>query len=296
MMTDRQAPLKNLEKRKDFLVVIDSDGCAFDSMEITHKECFIPAIIKYWDLQPVSRYARAAAEFVNLYSRWRGSNRFEALIMIFDLLEEWPVVAERGAVIPRAKGLRRWIERGTVLDNPALAAEVERTGDTDLARALAWSAGVNVAIADMVHGVPPFPHVPEVLGMLADRADIIVCSGAQCETVERVWAEHRLVPLVRVIAGREMGSKAEHLSLAVSDRYDRDKVLMIGDSPFDGRIATASGVRFYPINPGRETASWERFALETAGLFFAGDYDVTIQDKLVQEFEGLLPETPPWQR
>jgi len=42
-------------------------------MEIKQKECFIPNIIKYWKLQAISKYARAAAEFVNLYSKWRVS-------------------------------------------------------------------------------------------------------------------------------------------------------------------------------------------------------------------------------
>jgi len=35
-----------------------------------------------------NRDAREAAEFVNLYSRWRGINRFPALVMVFDLLRE----------------------------------------------------------------------------------------------------------------------------------------------------------------------------------------------------------------
>ena len=30
------------KKTNDFLVGIDSDGCAFDTMELKHKECFIP--------------------------------------------------------------------------------------------------------------------------------------------------------------------------------------------------------------------------------------------------------------
>ena len=59
-------PLIDLQPSTDFLVGIDSDGCVFDSMEIKHKECFIPNIIKFWGLQAVSKYAREAAEFVNL--------------------------------------------------------------------------------------------------------------------------------------------------------------------------------------------------------------------------------------
>ena len=92
MSTDPQAALKAFERRHDFFVGIDSDGCAFDTMEIKHKECFIPNIVKHWDLQAVSKYAREAAEFVNLYSHWRGINRFPAVLMVFDLLRERPEV------------------------------------------------------------------------------------------------------------------------------------------------------------------------------------------------------------
>jgi len=48
-MSDHIEQLKALEKKKDFFVGIDSDGCAFDSMEIKHKECFIPNIINSWE-------------------------------------------------------------------------------------------------------------------------------------------------------------------------------------------------------------------------------------------------------
>jgi len=40
-------PLLELEPRYDFFVGIDSDGCAFDTMEIKHKECFTPNTIKH---------------------------------------------------------------------------------------------------------------------------------------------------------------------------------------------------------------------------------------------------------
>jgi hypothetical protein len=35
-----------------------------------------PAFIKHMGLQPVSKYARETCEFANLYSKWRGANRF----------------------------------------------------------------------------------------------------------------------------------------------------------------------------------------------------------------------------
>ena len=98
----------NFKKQKEFFIGIDSDGCAFDTMELKHKECFIPNIIKFWNLQPVSRYAREVAEFVNLYSRWRGINRFPALIMTFDLLAKREEVKRRGVKFPELKPLREW--------------------------------------------------------------------------------------------------------------------------------------------------------------------------------------------
>ncbi|NIV35959.1 MAG: HAD family hydrolase, partial [Anaerolineae bacterium] len=57
-------PLAELKPRHGFFVGIDSDGCAFDTMEIKHKECFTPNTIKHWSLQAVSKYARQASEFV----------------------------------------------------------------------------------------------------------------------------------------------------------------------------------------------------------------------------------------
>ena len=51
-----------LERERDFFVGIDSDGCVFDTMELKHKECFIPAFIQHYGLQGVSKYAREAAE------------------------------------------------------------------------------------------------------------------------------------------------------------------------------------------------------------------------------------------
>ena len=92
--------------KHDFFVGIDSDGCAFDSMELKHKECFIPNIINYYNLQAISKYAREAAEFVNLYSKSRGINRFPALIETLDWLARRPEVAARGIKIVVPDSLR----------------------------------------------------------------------------------------------------------------------------------------------------------------------------------------------
>ncbi len=155
-MIHTRQDIENLEPARDFFVGIDSDGCAFPTMEVKHKECFIPNTVKHWKLQPVSRFAREAAEFVNLYSKWRGINRFPALIMVFDLLADRPEVT-RAVKLPDIESLRSWTKRETTLGNATLKAEVARSGDPLLKRVLAWSEGVNASVEDMVVGVPRSP-------------------------------------------------------------------------------------------------------------------------------------------
>jgi hypothetical protein len=164
--------------RHSFFVGIDSDGCVFDSMEIKHKECFIPHIIKYWKLQAISKYARTAAEFVNLYSKWRGVNRFPALTKTFELLRDWPEPMRRGVKIPEVPTLQAWIDSGATLGNPALEAEVAKTGDPILKQTLEWSQAVNRSIADVVEGVPPFPYFRECAEKVGQQADIICVSAS----------------------------------------------------------------------------------------------------------------------
>ena len=293
--TDPQAALRGFRRRHDFFVGIDSDGCAFDTMEVKHKECFIPAIVRAFGLAAVSKYAREVAEFVNLYSRWRGINRFPGLIMTLDLLAERPEVARRGLRVPRLEGLRDWIARETRLGNPALAAEAGATGDPDLAAALRWSEAVNRSIAEVVRDVPPFPFVRESLEALAGQADVMVCSATPGEALTREWAEHGLAHRVALIAGQEHGSKAEHLATAAAD-HDREQVLMIGDAPGDLRAAEANGVLFYPIDPGFEDESWRRFFEEALPRFLHGRYAGPYMAERVARFEALLPSAPPWRR
>ncbi|MFC1607202.1 HAD family hydrolase [Candidatus Latescibacterota bacterium] len=294
-MSDAQAPLKNLEPKHDFLIAIDSDGCVFDSMEIKQKECFTPNTIKFWKLQAVSKYARAAGEFVNLYSQWRGANRFPALVKVFDLLDDWPEVQNRNVEIPKAQALRDWVDNEPMLGNPALIAEVEKNGDPVMQQTLDWSLGVNAAIEDMVYGIPPFPLVRESLEAISEWADIIVCSGTPGEALEREWKENEIEGFPRVIAGQEMGKKKEHLEI-VAGKYPKGNVIMMGDAFGDLKAAKANDLLFYPINPGQEEKSWEVFYNEIADAFRNGNYTPDKEAGIISVFETLLPDTPPWKR
>ncbi len=286
--------LKQFKPEKEFFVGIDSDGCAFDTMEIKQKECFIPNTINIWDLQSISKYAREAAEFVNLYSQWRGINRWPALLMVFDLLADRAEVNDRGVKMPDVSTLRDWIANETKLGNIALAEVVSKTNDPSLKKALVWSEAVNQTVADTVRNVPPFPYMSESLVKMESAADMFVVSQTPCEALTREWQEHGIDGYVKAICGQEQGTKTEHIEFVANGKYSPDHMLMIGDAPGDMKAAKANNALFYPINPGNEELSWKRFHEEAFDKFVNGEYAGGYEDTLIKEFNACLPSTPPW--
>lgn len=291
---DPQQLLINLKPTKEFFIGFDSDGCVFDTMEIKHKECFCPNFIKYWELQPVSKYAREIWEFVNLYSKTRGCNRFLAINEAFKLLAERKEVKNRKFSAPDITPVLDWIKKETKLGNPTLKVYAEKVNDPVIDRCLKWSLAVNKDIDRMVYGIAPFPFVEESLQKLQNKADVIVVSQTPIEALEREWRENKIDHLVRFIAGQEHGTKTEHLKYASVGKYPVDKILMIGDAPGDFKAAKSNKVLFFPINPGKEEASWERFYKEGMDKFFDGAFQGSYQEELLKEFDSYLPEKPSW--
>jgi phosphoglycolate phosphatase-like HAD superfamily hydrolase len=295
MNNNAHNPLIDFSPEKKFFVGIDSDGCAFDTMEIKHKECFCPNTVHYWNLQTISKYTREAWEFVNLYSKSRGINRFMALIEVIDLLSVRKEVMARNTELPDLSSLKNWAKSETKLGNPALQAIVLEKNDPILDLALLWSKAVNNSISDMVHDIPPYPMVRESLEKLVDKADIMVISSTPVHALEREWTENEIDRYVRVIAGQEYGSKKEHIATAAKGKYDSNRILMLGDAPGDMKAAKSNGALFYPIIPGEEEASWERFYKEGIDVFLKGEYAGSYESELIKKFELKLPDTPSWQ-
>jgi phosphoglycolate phosphatase-like HAD superfamily hydrolase len=279
--------------KHEFLIGIDSDGCVFDTMELKQKECFTPNTVRFWGLQGVSKYAREACDFVNLYSKSRGCNRFLALIEELDWLAKRPEVLARGVRVDVPQSLRDWVARETKLGNPALIDEVERTNDAGLKKTLEWSLAINEFV-DMIvgTGVPPFPCVRECLAKMQDQADVLVVSATPQDALVREWEEQDLYKYVATICGQELGTKKE--SLTLSTKYKKDRTLMIGDAPGDHKAAVANNALFYPINPGAEEASWKRLKEESIEKFFNNTFAGKYQEELLKEFNKYLPSTPPW--
>jgi phosphoglycolate phosphatase-like HAD superfamily hydrolase len=292
-MSDPAEQLKAFQPTKDFFVGIDSDGCVFDSMEIKHKECFVPMFIKHFGLQPVSKYAREVWEFVNLYGKTRGINRFPALSNALNFLKDRPEVQTRNVQIPSSEAVDEWIARETKLGNATLEAEV-KGGNNNLDLVYAWSTAVNAQVEDIVHGVPPFPLVRECFEKIREKADAMCISQTPVDALQREWGENQLDGYIAMIAGQEMGTKTEHLKFAAASKYEATRILMIGDAPGDFKAAKSNFALFYPINPGHEEASWQRLFDEALDKFFNEEFAGAYEDALVAEFNQCLPENPPW--
>jgi len=110
------------------------------------------------------------------------------------------------------------------------------------------------------------------------------------------WNLHKMDGYVSAIAGQELGSKAEHLKLAAVGKYDLERILLIGDAPGDRKAAQSVGCSFYPIIPGGEDNSWQKFNDEAYEKFLAGEYAGEYEAGLIAEFERNLPDVPPWKR
>lgn len=283
--------IDNFRPVHNFLVCIDSDGCVFDVMELKHKECFCPAIVNFWNLQAVSRYAREAWDFVNLYSVYRGINRFAALDMVLDLLgSRAEVRALTGFKMPEHERLKAWIKSGEPLNNRYLE---RRQDDPEMKKILDWSLDCNRRIEEMVRGVPPFPYVRECLEALAQQADIVIVSAASTEALLREWEEHQLLHLVSAVCGQEVGNKAECISRA-GRGYPLDHCMMIGDAPGDKLAAYENGILFYPILPHREADSWKDFYQEYRTGFLNGTYAGAGEDFVTARFDKALSSRPSW--
>lgn len=257
-------------------------------MDIKHRECVIPATISEWGLQKVSEYVRETAEFVNLYSKYRGINRFQALIKVFDLLLEKPEIKASGVELPEIDTLRKWVESAPRLGNNDLKSVVDKTQDPVLKRALAWTEAVDKNLLNNIEKIQTFTFVKESLEIVSEYAEIMVVSSESIEILQAEWEKHGLMRFINKIAGRENGSKNDILKQISTNEYETDCILMIGDAPGDLEAAIANNLLFYPINPGLEIGSWKRFHFEAFKKILIRQYNGVYQDKVVNVFKRLM--------
>jgi len=271
------------EKKSDYLVCIDSDGCAMDTMEVKHRECFGPQWIYTYGLGAhFEEYMKIWLD-INLYSITRGINRFKGLALALQEVEK------QGNT--RTGGLDefvKWTEEAKELSNPALLALAQKSNSECIEKALLWSIRTNRAINNLPAGDKPFDNVKVTMDAMCKEADLVAVSSANGEAVEAEWSKHQLKEDCRVLLCQEAGSKAFCIGELMKKGYTPDKILMVGDAPGDRDAAIKNGVRYYPILVGKEGESWTRLKEEAFPKLLAGEFDDAYQAMLIREFEKNL--------
>lgn len=158
-----------------------------------------------------------------------------------------------------------------------------------LRRILEWSRDVDDRVAAL-EPIEPFPAARRFIASACLTSDLIVVSSTPLKALEHEWQGCGLRSHLRFICSKDIGTKVQHLQAATAgERYPLDRVLMIGDAPKDLESAREAGVRFFPVNPGKENDSWEQLAAEVYPAFLRGTYTAAQEEERVREFLALLP-------
>lgn len=271
--------LDSFRKNKPYLVCVDSDGCAMDTMDIKHFTCFGPCMVAEWGLQQWEAPILERWNQINLYTMTRGVNRYKGLAMA---LAE---ISARYTPIEDLDTLVRWAETSKELSNGALEKAIAANpASVSLPKALAWSRAVNAAIEKIpMSEKKPFPGVAEALALAHRTADVAIVSSANLGAVLDEWGLYGLLEHVDIVCAQDAGSKAHCIAELAKKGYGQDHILMCGDAPGDKAAAEKNGVFYYPILVRREAESWAGFGKALAKLE-DGSYAGPFQEARNQAF------------
>ncbi len=261
---------------KEYLIGIDSDGTAFDSMTIKHRYAFIPALLEIWGLQEHAGKIQDIWEYINLYSSTRGVNRFLGMKLAFLKFEE------EGIPVPDYHSIDGFLSAGKP-SNASLQNYLTQNDSPFLRQLLEWSRLADRYFEEKVKTLLPFRGVLPVLKQAEDRAEIAVISSATENSLRTDWQKEDLLNHVTALYGLEFGSKSAQLKAAAGTRFDGAHMLMIGDSGGDHEAARSVGAWFYPIIPGEEEKSWEQLRERYLEDFLAGRFGL-VQEELLSSF------------
>lgn len=274
---------REYQKKKEYLLCVDSDGSAMDTMEIKHVSCFGPELVKTWCLEAHEKTILTIWNDINLYSVNRGINRFLGLVHVLEYIDRCI------SPIEGLDALRQWAENTHELSNAALIRYIEDHDSPILRKALRWSQAVSLHISLLpVEERRPFGGVAEALLAAREDSDIVVVSAANPDAMEEEWELHGLAYYVDLILNQNAGTKSYCVSELIAKGYEPKKVIMIGDAMEDLDVARSCGICFYPIIIYKEEASWRRFEEEALRRFYDGTYAGAYENRLIEEFTQAL--------
>ena len=270
-------------KKHDYLVCVDSDGCAMDTMDCKHFHCFGPCMVTEWGLEEWREPVLFRWNEVNLYQMTRGINRFKALaICLKEINEEYTPIEGIEALV-------HWADTAPALSNDGVIKAAEEATDPSakkvFEKALSWSKAVNAGIVALPEDLKvPYDGAKDGLAAAHTFADVAVVSSANRDAVEEEWTTHGLLEHVDIVLAQDVGSKAHCIAEMLKYGYAPDKVLMVGDAPGDSDAADKNGVYYYPILVNKEPESWQELIETGLDKLKTGTYGGDYQDTKKKEF------------
>ncbi|HHY08197.1 MAG TPA: HAD family hydrolase [Corynebacteriales bacterium] len=267
------------KRTKDFLVCVDSDGCAMDTMNIKHFEAFGPEFVKIMDVEEQREDVLKRWNKTNLFSKKRGINRF---LSFLDGLE---YVHENIRPVEGIEVFREYVHNDGKLSTDGIEKAYTQSKADILKKVIDWSYNVN----DVIKKIPrkkneSFKNVLPALQEIAKKANIVVVSTATKDAVQTEWTKAGLMGYVDAVFTQEFGSKTESIAHAKAvGNYEDDKMIKIGDAPGDLEAARNNHAYFYPIIAMKEEESWIDFRNEYFEKFINGQYN-EVQDQLIDKF------------
>lgn len=274
--------METFVKRREYLLCVDSDGCAMDTMDIKHKRCFGPCMVEEWGLEAWREPILKRWNEINLYTMTRGINRFKGLAMALGEIDR------QYTPIAGVQALSQWAQSEKELSNRSLERAVQQSQEEIFVQALHWSKAVNAAIEALPESAKqPFANVAEGLKSAHALMDVVVVSSANRDAVEMEWEKHGLTRFVDILLCQDAGSKAHCIRMLLGQGYAPERVLMVGDAPGDLKAAEGNGVCFYPILVRKEAGSWKELTETGLSLFLGGRYTCYGAEKRDAFFENL---------
>ena len=277
---------ETFERKHDYLVCVDSDGCVMDTMNCKHFNCFGPCMVAEWGLEEWKDAILERWNVINLFSMTRGINRFKGLAMALKEIDgQYKKIAGVDALV-------HWADTAPALSNDGAAKAAETAEDPDaklvLLKALSWSKSVNAAIVELDESLKiPYDGAKEGLAAAHGFADVAMVSSANRDAVEEEWGKFGLLEHTDIVLAQDVGSKAACIREMMKFGYDADKVVMIGDAPGDCDAAEKNGVYYYPILVNHEKASWDEAVAVAYGKLRSGEYAAYGAEKKKQFLQNL---------
>lgn len=267
---------------KKFVVCIDSDGCAMDTMTLKHEDYFGPYAAESLGVDNKDVFEKEWNR-VNLYSLQRGINRFESFALFAD---KYSNELSNGVQV---KPFLEWVSHTDSLSETSLAEELEKRPSEILSIALKWSRRVNEAIASRdSKDYKAFDNVAEVMSKMSKFADIVVVSSANKKAVLEEWENNGILKYTKVVNTQEDGSKRAIVRRVLEELGDVDRVLMVGDATKDRDAALDNGVLYYPILAKHEADSWKKLGEIAFDKFLDKSYRRELQLDYLDKFVANL--------